>query len=161
MKQQILWLAIASLALSGTANAAEQSEESKPPDMEEMQQQMQQVRQQIDKQQQENLERLKQISPQAYESQKKAQDRQGQIGQILSDYQQKKISADDAERKLTPLIRQEVQQEMAGMDNQIKAAEKKLATLRQAKGNPNALVKKRVDQMLGRGGPPTPDEMIF
>ena len=36
---------------------------------------------------------------------------------------------------------------------------KRLDFLRKARTNPDLLIKKRVDQMLGRGGPPSPDDM--
>ena len=167
MKNKLLWTAIFCLALSGAVYAAEQPKgssrppnDAQPPDMEKMQEDMVKIRQHLDKQQQENMDRMKDLDPKGYESQKKTMGRQAQISQIMSAYQQKSISADDAERKLTPLIKQEIQEQNAGLDEQIKTAEKKLASLKQAKSNSNAMVKKRIDQMLGRSGPPGPNDMI-
>ena len=173
MRNPFLWTAVLCLVLLGAAQAEEPPKKGRPPeiaekgpsgvpamDVEKLQEQMRQSQQQMEKQQQEELERLKKMDPKGYESQKKQVEQQAQINQVLSAYQQKTISAEEAERKLTPLIRQQVQEETAGLDGQIKMLEKKLANLKQAKGNPSGLVKKRVDQMLGRGGPTNPDDLF-
>ncbi len=174
MKNALLGAILFLLAgLTGGAQAAERPNENaqppggnsrppaEPPTMdEEMQERMRNTEQELEKQRKAELERIKEFSPEAYKSQKKAMDRQDQISQILSAYSQKTITAEEAERRLTPFIRQQVQQELTSMDEQIKMMEKKLAALRQAKGNPNALVKKRIDQMLGRSMP-SPDDMMF
>lgn len=159
MKSTLAWACGFGLALAGSALADEPSEPPKPPDLEEMHQNVRKAQEEAEQRRKQDLERLKELNPEAYQAQLKAQERQAQIGQVMSAYQQQKITAEDAERRLTPLIRQEVQQELAGLDDQIRMTEKKLAALRRAKGNPNALVKKRVDQMLGRSMP-SPDEMF-
>lgn len=159
MKRTTLWATVFCLAIPA-ALWAEEPKPAAPPDPQKIQEEMEKADQQFRKQQEESLQRLKQVAPQAYESQKKTLEQQGQINQIMAAYHQKSISAEDAERRLTSLIKQQVEQELAGLDTQIKMMEKKLASLRQAKGNPSALVKKRVDQMLGRGGPSNPEEMM-
>lgn len=130
-----------------------------PMDLERMQEDMSKVQKEMEKLQKEQLDLLKEQSPDAYESQKKMRDRQVQISQVLAAYNQKTITAEDAERKLTPLIRQEFQEQQGGLDQQIKLLEKKLASLKEARANQSAQVKKRVDQMLGRGGPPSAEEL--
>ena len=175
MRRIFLWIAVVCLALAGAAQAENLPTRNRTPerdrkeipgnagafDMEKMQEQMQKSQQNLQKQQKEQLEQFKRMDPKTYEAQKKLMARQEQISQILSAYNQKSISADDAERRLTPLVREEVQQQTAGMDNQIWELERKLAALKKAKSNPNELVKKRVDQMLGRGGPPSSNDMAM
>ena len=86
-------------------------------------------------------------------------DRQTKIGAVVKAFYTKSISAEAAESQLTPLIRQDVQAEVAALPSQIERLEKRLDFLRKARTNPDLLIKKRVDQMLGRGGPPSPDDM--
>ena len=132
---------------------------SKPPSPEEMQKQMEKMRQDAERMQQQELERLRQIDPKMYEARKSAMDRQAKIGAIVKAFYTKSISAESAESQLTPLIRQDVQAEVAAIPTQIQRLEKRLDFLRKARANPDLLIKKRVDQMLGRGGPPSPDDM--
>ncbi len=127
----------------------------KPPDPEKMQAEMQKMQKQMQEQQEKERERLKQINPQLYEQTKKADERQRKITAILTAYQQKSISGEEAERRLSSLIREEIQMEGVNLDQEIKNLEKKLAFLKKAKNNPDLLVKKRVDQLLGKSGPDT------
>lgn len=160
MKTVLIWSVSAAFLLTGAALAEEPPDAPPAANMEKMQEEMRRVQEQVNQQQQENLERIKRMDPGGYEAQKKTMERQAQINQIIASYHQNSISADEAERKLTPLVKQEVQRELDGIDSQIKIAEKKLAALKQAKSNPGSLVKKRVDQLLGRSFP-SPEDLAL
>lgn len=96
------------------------------------------------------------------EQDKAAMERGKKIGIILNAYYQGALSAQEAEQDLFPLIKQEIQQgELQGLDFQIQALEKQLEFLKKAKSDPDLLVKKRIDELLGRATPegmPVPGE---
>ena len=129
---------------------------SSPPSEQELQEPMEKMRKEHERMQQEHLERLRQTDPQLYEQQKASIERQKKITAILTDWQQKKISESAAESQLAPLIRQDSKAEIAALGERIARLEKRLEFLRKAKADPGLLVKKRLDQLLGRGLP-TPE----
>jgi hypothetical protein len=127
-----------------------------PPSPEEMQRSMQEM-------QAKEMEQLKKFSPQMYEERKTALEWQKKIDVIVLAYRSGALSAQEAERDLYPLLKQEMKpQEMAkGLDAQIARLERKLDFLKKAKADPDLLVKKRIDELLGVSSMPTPDEMAM
>jgi hypothetical protein len=128
-----------------------------PPDMkvikaqqEQMRQQMEKMRQESEQRQEQALENLKKVNPQAYEKQKARQEQQSKISEILQSFRNQKIDAASAERQLYPLIKARVEGELVGIDIRISQVKKQLKELEQAKNNPDSLVKKSIDQLLGR-----------
>ena len=100
------------------------------------------------------MRRLMQQPPQMSEQEKTAMEREKKIGVIMNAYHQRALSAQEAERDLFPLIKQSIQQrELQGLEFQIQELEKQLEFLKKAKSDPDVLVKKRIDELLGRSGP--------
>lgn len=109
-----------------------------------------QMQQQYEKTQQEELERLKKMDPRLYEQRQRDLQRQTKINAILKDFREGKLTDAQSEGQLFPLMKEELSLEINGLDDRIKRLEKQLAFMRSAKQNPDVLIKKRIDQMLGR-----------
>jgi len=120
---------------------------------EKMQQQMEKMRQEAEQRQEEMLERLKTTDPEAYKQQKTRLEQQKKISEILEAFYEKKLDAASAESRLYPLIKAQTEEELAGIDSRIDRARKQLEELENIKANPETLVKKRLDQLLGRMKP--------
>jgi hypothetical protein len=103
------------------------------------------------------LERLKTADYKSYLETKSLRDRQEKISDVLSLFRVGKISADKAEAKLYPLIKEEVQPELKALPEKIKKLEGKLEYYKKAKSNPDLLIKKYIDQLLGRSLPSDDD----
>lgn len=128
-----------------------------PPTPEKMQKDMEKMSQERQKRQQEELERLKKENPQLYQQRKEALEKQEKINSILSYFREGRISASQAESQLYPLIREEIKAEMSGLESRIERLEKELEFLKKAKNNPDLLIKRRIDLMLGRIAPENRD----
>ena len=146
--------------LSAPTPAAEAETNGPGPEFGTPEEQVKKVNEQIRKQREEMLQRMKEVSPDIYQQTLKMQERQERIDKILEAFRQNTLSAEDAERRLAPLVREEIREQAAAQNEEIRRLENRLSQLRQAKDNPEKLVKKRVDQMLGRGGPPSPDDLF-
>lgn len=109
----------------------------------------------LEKAQAEQLERLKQENPQAYQQQKAALDRQKMVQETTGLYFQGKLSFAEAKATLSPLVKQQLQEEGAfsNLGARIQRLEERLSFLKKAKVQPELLVQERVDQMLGKGSP--------
>lgn len=143
------------LLLSSRLVFAEQS--LKQENMQKMMEKRQQERQ---GREQRELERLKKTSPELYKQRKDSQDRSAKISAILSSFRQKKISDSEAERQLYPLVKQGMQGQIDHLGQTIERLEKRLKSLKEAKQDPDSLIKKGVDQMLGKSMP-SPDELLY
>jgi vacuolar-type H+-ATPase subunit I/STV1 len=132
----------------------------KPPSPEQMQKETEKMRREIDKIQQQELERLKKENPEAYQQRKDALDIQAKINEIVSSFRSGKISASQAESQLYPLVKSSLQDSINNLGAQIERLEKKLESLKKAKANPDLLVKKRIDELLGRSMP-SPDDFLY
>lgn len=144
---------------SARPDATEQIEKKMHQEREKMQQERERMKQEMKQWQEEELERLKKINPEFYEERKNALDRQEKISSIVSAFRQGKLSASQAESQLFPLLKQDMQSSIEGLDNRIKRLEEKLVSLKQAKNNPDLLVKNRIDGLLGRTRP-KPEEFV-
>lgn len=126
--------------------------------MRDFEKQRQDIEQKMKQMQQEELERLKKENPQLYQQRRDAFDRQTKISAILSSFHAKTLSESQVESQLYPLIKQDVQQYATGLGAEIQRVEKRLEFLRKVKSNPEILVKKRLDQLLGKSAP-SPEEI--
>jgi hypothetical protein len=96
------------------------------------------------------LESLKTTDPDAYLRLKLRMDRQQAIGQILSAFQQQQLDVAAAEQRLRPLVRDEVALELASANPAIASAKRLVEQLEAVKRDPDLLVQRRLDQLLGR-----------
>lgn len=120
----------------------------------------QKMEQEVKKAQQAQLENLKDINPKLYKELIEAQARQEKISAIIMDLNNKKISQSSAESQLYPLVKDDMQQEISGLDQRIKQLEQNLDFLKEAKSDPDILIKKRINQMTGKEMP-SPTDMAM
>jgi GTP1/Obg family GTP-binding protein len=97
----------------------------------------------------EYLETLKKEDPRAYEKAASQMRRQKKIAKIIQDYYEKLISSVEAQSRLYPLVKENMQDRIANIDNDIEMLKEKLSDLEKAKKNPDFLIQKQIDQMLG------------
>lgn len=108
------------------------------------------VRESMVRQQGQILANLKETDPEEYARQKIIFERSEQIVSILKRFHNKEIDDARAQKELSPLVQQEVEEQMRTIDQQISNAEKYLSELNEIKSNPNLLVQKRIERMLGQ-----------
>lgn len=118
-----------------------------------MQKEMKKMQEQMEKEQLQMLAELKKIDPEQYKKQKAEYDRQKKVTRVLEAYHEKKITESSAERQLYPLVKEEVAGELLYMDERIKKAQEYLHQQQEYKRRPETLIRKRIDQMLGRVNP--------
>lgn len=147
------------LAFAGEPPAPPQAQQRQDDYLKQQEEYWKQMQQQYEKTQQEELERLKKMDPKLYEQRKKDLERQAKINAILKDFHQGKLTDEQSESQLYPLMKEELGLEISGLDARIKRLEKQLEFMRSAKRNPDVLIKKRIDQMLGKSIA-DPDEII-
>ena len=135
------------------------SQQQQPPGSEKMRQDMGKMRQEMGKRQQDELEMLKKVNPQLYQQRKNSIDAQAKINAIVASFREGKISSSQAESQLSPLVKQDMQTYINDLDNKIKRLEKKLDFYKKAKANPSLLIKKRIDELLGKSMPRLEDFM--
>ncbi|MBU4473338.1 MAG: hypothetical protein KJ842_04200 [Candidatus Omnitrophica bacterium] len=97
-----------------------------------------------------SLEMLKQQNPQMYEQMMKQRKAQEGISRVINDYYQKTISYEAAKAKLYPLVKESLQGRLANLDNEINLLEKKLSELKKAKKDPDYLIGRQIDRILGK-----------
>ncbi|MCG2705926.1 MAG: hypothetical protein L6254_00045 [Candidatus Omnitrophica bacterium] len=97
-----------------------------------------------------SLEMLKQQNPQMYEQMMKQRKAQEGISRVINDYYQKTISYETAKARLYPLVKESLQGRLANLDNEINLLEKKLSELKKAKKDPDYLIGRQIDRILGK-----------
>lgn len=102
-------------------------------EMEKVQKEMERMQQEAQKMQEVQMERLRQENPQAYQSQKTTLERQKKISDLMTAFHKGKIPASSAKSQLTPLIREEVKEEIEGLADRISRMERELQFLKRAK----------------------------
>ena len=117
---------------------------------EKAQQEFKRMQEEMRKREEQELEALKQTAPQLYQERKATLERQGKLQSILSDFQQGKLKADQAESQLFPLMKAEMRYELEGLNERITRLEQQLAFLKKAKQDPDLLVRRRLGMMLGK-----------
>lgn len=139
-----------SLAFAGELPAPTQAQQSLDEQPKQQQEYQKQMQQQYEKTRQEELERLKKMDPKLHEQHQRDLQRQTKINAILQEFRQGKLTDTQSENQLFPLMKEELNLEINGLDDRIKRLEKQLAFMRSARQNPDVLIKKRIDQMLGK-----------
>lgn len=158
------FLLTAAFLLPGTAEpATEESSMPRPPqtpsgaDQEAAQRSMEQFQQEMEKTQMQYLEQMKKSSPKEYEKMKAAMDRQKQIAQIVAAFRKGSLPEADARRRLYPLVEEQTQDEIRRLPEEIKRLEKRVGELKVFQSDHSMLVKKRMDELLGKLFPTAED----
>jgi hypothetical protein len=138
---------------------AQEAQKGPSGNPEKYQQEFKRMQEEMRKLQEQELEQLKQTSPQLYQERKVAIERQTKLQAILSDFQAGKLTAEQSESQLFPLMKAEMRPELEGLNEGIARIERQLAFLKKAKQDPNLLVRRRVGMMLGKQQP-EPEELF-
>ena len=104
-----------------------------------------------------SFERMQKDHPEMYKARKESMGRQAKIKEIVSLFRQGTITLEQAESQLRSLVREDVQDAGKNLDSKIKRLEKTLEFYKKAKNDPNFLVQKRLDEILGKIKP-SPEE---
>ena len=144
IKRWMLVMSMSAMALgvSGTCFAEASKEQAAPADFQKA----------FGQSQQEALERLREKDPQAYQQQKTSMERQKKIQEVVGLYFQGKFPLVEAKAALSPLVKQQIQEEgvFSNLEARIKRLEEQLLFLKNAKNQPELLVEERINQMLGK-----------
>lgn len=108
----------------------------------------------------EELETLKQEDPELYEQRKRAIERQREIDEAISSFYKKEIKLSQAEKRLYPLIKEDVQEFLEGLDTRIEMLKNQLSELERIKEDPEILIQSRINRLLGEESP-RPEEFLF
>jgi len=146
------------------------SQQKPPTDTEKMQpkqkmdkmqqkQKMDKMRQDMENRQEKELEMLKKTNPQLYQKKKNDIENKAKIKAIVASFREGKISSSQAESQLSPLVKQQMQDYIKSLDDRIARLQKKLDFYKKAKVNPDLLIKKRIDELLGKSKPSPEDFM--
>ena len=95
---------------------------------------------------------LQKNDPQAYKERKEFLGKQSKITVIVDAFRKGQISRYSAENQLTPLIKDQIEAEISDLESKIASLGKELEALKEARNNPDPLVKKRIDQILIKSG---------
>ncbi|TAN62295.1 hypothetical protein EPN16_01840 [bacterium] len=154
----VSWLAVFLCISQSYAQEVQKSAPRNPEKSQQAYKQMQEnyqqgfkrVQEEMRKRQEQELEQLKQTNPQVYQERKGAIERQDKFRTILSDFQAGKLTAEQAESQLFPLMKSEMRYELEGLNERIASLEKQLDLLKKAKQDPDLFVRHRVRIMLGK-----------
>lgn len=138
-----------------------QEPKTNPAQMQDSQKQMEKIHQDMEKRQQQELERLKETDPQAYQERRASLDRQAQIQALIASFQAGKISLSQAESQLYPLVEEDMQVYINNLGVMIQRQEKQLEFLKEVRSDPQQLIKKRIDELLGKSRPNPEDLLIY
>lgn len=165
IKQPLLWLIFVALQLVTCPILAEEVRDSSvrqqakampaqnTMQLRKIQEQMQKYQEQVQKQLDASMETLKTTNPKMYQQLKAQNAAQQEISRIISAYRQKKLSASETEKRLYPLVKAQLGDQLATIDQQIALAKKQLIELEAMKRDPDLAVKKQINYLLGRGSP--------
>ncbi|MBI4370873.1 MAG: hypothetical protein HY552_01100 [Elusimicrobia bacterium] len=107
------------------------------------------VRAEMELRRRQQLERLKASDPAAYAALQEDLRAQEEIQKILARAGSGALSPAAAKAALRPLVKSQMQSELAGLDERIGRLERRLADLKKAKKDPDSFVDQRVESMLG------------
>ena len=99
------------------------------------------------------MEQLKSLDPEQYARRKAAQDRQQEINRIVGAYQAGRLTADAAETQLRRFVVVQVAEQLAVLDYEIAQTTQRLHDLQEDKRDPERLMRRRIDRLLGRATP--------
>ncbi len=134
-------------------------QQSEIPSPEKMQEEMQKMQKRLEEEQKTYFERLKTESPVVYEEAMKDRELNGKISQIVSNFNQKAISREQAEQQLFPLVKESLKSRLGTIDSEIQRLENKLVNLKKVKQDPSVMVKSQINQLLGSMGSQQPSEI--
>lgn len=146
-------LAFAQQGQNSTTDNLEKSQQDYKQMQEKSQQEFRLMQEEMRKREAQDLEKLKQTDPQLYQERKAAIERQNSLQAVISDFQQGKLTSEQAESQLFPLVKADMRPEQVGLDKQIAMLEQQLDFLKKAKQDPDLLVRRRVAMMLGKEQP--------
>ena len=98
----------------------------------------------------ERWEQLKKTNPRAYEALNRARERGSEIEGIVAKARGGKLPEEEARKRLYPLLKESHGPELSELRDRIARMEKQLAFLKKAEKNPDLLVHRRIDEMLGK-----------
>lgn len=99
------------------------------------------------------MEQIKRADPQAHAELEKAQKRRQRIDAVLARLRAGEIDVDKAEKELFPLVKAETAYEVSTLEERVRRLEKQLAELRGFQKDPDALVRRRVEELIGKRVP--------
>lgn len=101
-----------------------------------------------------NLEEMKKNNPEAYQNVLKVRQRAQRISDIVSQFRQGQMNADEARERLIPLVREDSENRLRYLDKEINQTKMRLDYLLQIKRDPNFLVDKTIENYLAPPKPP-------
>ncbi len=104
----------------------------------------------IRKEEERFLLELKKHHPELYEEELKRMEERKKREEIISLYRQKKITKEEAKRRLRPFVEKEIdiKRYTEGIDEQIKMLEEEIKRLKEIKKNPQLLIEERLEGYL-------------
>jgi hypothetical protein len=123
-------------------------ETGKPSEMPDMRR----VQDDLKRQRERTLAELKKTDPKAYEQVRKSLRRQEEIGNILEKARRKEISEFEARESLRPLMTNDRKSWEEDIGKCVVRAEKKLEFLRKIQDDPELMVERQIDMLLGQRG---------
>ncbi len=97
---------------------------------------------------------LKESDPKFYAAYEKQESESRQARQTIKDFREGKIDEETARRQLRPYVKNESSVFIKNIDKTIAQSEKRLADLKRMRDDPDLLIDRRVDAMLGKGQDP-------
>ncbi len=142
MNRAIVWLVFVGMFFAAGPLLAQSAMDRNSPDPAKM-------RQAWEADELKRIEELKETDPAEYHRQKTSFELRKKISQILESFRQNKIDASTAERQLYPLIKEQSKVDLGAIESRIERVKKYLNELEVIKKDPDILIRKRVDVMLG------------
>lgn len=98
------------------------------------------------------LETLKKEDPQGYQEEVDYHKRKKKIGGIIKSFNEGNIGLSEAKHQLYPLIKEELEDFILGLDEVIDNLEKRVDFLKKAKRTPDIIIKNYINNLLGQEG---------
>ena len=161
MRRRVLAVLMASLVplLPARARSQDDSEplakrEASPgPKPEDAQRRLQKIRTKRREMREREMAALKEKDPQAYAERLEARKRQKMIDQIVAAARSRTLTEEQAENELSPLLKTLLQPQLNGLPERIARLEKRLILLKQFQKDPELLVRRRAQELLGERAP--------
>jgi len=126
----------------------------------EMEKQIERSKEDMEKARDIHLNDLKKSNPELYKARLNAIDNQEEMNKIVVSYREGKISGAKAEKELYPLVEDSLKGYLDSLDERIEKEQKKVDSLKEVKRDPDILIKKRIDQILGKAAPSADDFLL-
>jgi len=99
----------------------------------------------------EGLEKLKQSDPEMYQKILRSKKISADIQKIIASYRGKKLSLEQAKKKLYPFVKENLKDRLGDIDNEIAKLEQKLEGLKKVRSDPSSMIEKEIEMILGIG----------